>query len=466
VELDRHYTFRVCSPSRCAFLTGRNPIHVNIDNGNCDRYNPADPVSGYQGVPLNMTMISNKLKPAGYSTHFVGKWDAGMTTTAHIPIRRGFDSGLGYFHHANDYWNENTGGIWYSPDPCAGGVDPIDLWDNDRPAYNLSNPKNCSEINQPHDCVYEDELFLRRVINVIEQHNPQNPLFLYWAPHNLHEPLQVPKEIERLFDFIDWEPRRLYAAMAYYLDTMIGQVVTSLKRKGLYENTLIVFSSDNGGAVYRNGTAGANNWPLRGGKVSNWEGGIRVNAFASGGVLPPNVRGTKLESLIGIFDWYATFCAIAGVDPFDAAAEKAGLPPVDSMDMWPVISGRNKTGPRNELILGGLDVQGIISNQYKLLMGSLPYDSWTGPFFPNATLWESDNSVLHCDSPCLFDIYADPTEHHDIASEHPTIVADLVNRINDAKKTIFNPDRGALDPAACNTALGKYNGFWGPWVNI
>ena len=103
---------------------------------------------------------------------------------------------------------------------------------------------------------------------------------------------------------------------------------------GLYDDTLIVFSADNGGPVYCAGCAGANNWPLRGGKASNWQGGIRVNSWVSGGLVPSAMHGMKLAGLAAVWDWYGTFAGLAGADPTDHRAEAAGLPPVDSVDLW------------------------------------------------------------------------------------------------------------------------------------
>jgi len=462
VILDRHYTHNVCSPTRSSFLSGRAPVHVNVDNGDPDRYNPKDPISGYQGVPPNMTIVAAKLKSAGYATHFVGKWDIGMATEAHIPIKRGFDSSFGYFHHANNYWTETAGAA------CDGEA-PVDLWWSTGPATNQTNPSTCNQNNQPAGCIYEDHLFLRHVLETIDTHNPKQPLFIYWAPHNLHEPLQVPKNILDHFQFIDHQSRKLYASMVFNLDLMIGEVIAELKDIDLYDNTLIVLSADNGGPVYANGSAGANNWPLRGGKTSNWEGGIRVNALASGGLLPQAVRGTKQEGLIGIWDWYATFCALAGVDPTDVSAKAVGLPPIDSINMWPLISGATKVGPRHEILIGDMvagktNVQGIIEDNYKLLVGTLTQDGWQGPFYPNATVWDGGAAVHHCTPACLFDIFADPTEHHDIAAANPTIVNNLLAKISDAQKNVFSPDRGTVDPAACAAAKNKYKGYWGPFV--
>ena len=88
------------------------------------------------------------------------------------------------------------------------------------------------------------------------------------------------------------------------------------------------------------------------GKYSQFEGGVRVNGFVSGGALPASVRGTPVDGLISVADWYTTFCALAGVDPTDHKAAAAGLPPVDGLNMWPLLSGQNGTSPRDEVPIG------------------------------------------------------------------------------------------------------------------
>ena len=113
-----------------------------------------------------------------------------------------------------------------------------------------------------------------------------------------------------------------------------------------------------GGPLYNNGAPGASNWPLRGGKGSNWDGGVRVPSFVSGGVVPERVRGTKRDGLVTLWDWYATWAGLAGVDAnspaTEAEAEALGLPPVgdDSMDLWPYLVGDVATSPRRTIALG------------------------------------------------------------------------------------------------------------------
>ena len=266
LELDQHYAYKFCSPSRSCLMSGRLPIHVNDQNAEPNVYNPNDPISGYAGIPRNMTGLATKLKKAGYATHQVGKWDAGMATPDHTPMGRGFDSSFGYYHHANDYYTENAGSCEYENKRH----NPVDLWDTDHPAtgINGTGPDN-----------YEEALFREHLLQVVKNHDTTKPLFLYYAPHIVHTPLQVPERYLQKFSFIDDHDRQYYHAMVNYLDDVVGKLVAALKSRGMWDNLLFVTSSDNGGPVYPGG--GANNYPLKGGKMGDWQGGIRVNAFVS-----------------------------------------------------------------------------------------------------------------------------------------------------------------------------------------
>ena len=114
-------------------------------------------------------------------------------------------------------------------------------------------------------------------MQVLENHDPSTPLFLYYAPHIAHRPLQVPDRYAQKFSFIDDQNRQYYHAMIEYLDEVVGNVTKALKQHNLWNNLLFVTSADNGGPL-----GSANNYPMKGGKFSDWQGGIRVNAFVSG----------------------------------------------------------------------------------------------------------------------------------------------------------------------------------------
>jgi arylsulfatase B len=268
VVLDRHYVHQFCSPSRSALHTGRHPIHVNVLNSALAAANTSDPVSGFAGIPRNMTALPAKLKTAGYATSQSGKWHLGLATPDHTPLGRGYDTSLTYLDGANDYWDSTTNG-W-----CGAGL-YTDLWSGDTPAYGLNNSWACSQAHQPASCKYEEDVFANFTLDAIRSHDPSVPLFMYYAPHSVHMPLEVPDAQLAKFAFIEDVSRRKYAAMVNYVDAHIGEIVAALTAKGMWNNTLLLLSADNGGPVYGpastcvkcDGSAGANNFPLRGGKV-------------------------------------------------------------------------------------------------------------------------------------------------------------------------------------------------------
>ena len=231
----------------------------------------------------------------------------------------------------------------------------------------------------------------------------------------------------------------------------------------------------------------------KGGKFSNWEGGIRVSAVISGGFLPPARRGKIESGLISHWDMYATYCALMDVDPADDKAAKAGLPPIDSFNMWPLISGANATSPRSAHIIGApsnttsqgegpaaarmnVTVQGIIVLPYKLLIGPLLWSAWTGQVHPNASGAGDLAALQHCGDPagtmfpqgpgCLYDIVSDPGEHVNLATQpaHAATKAALRALIAEAQAGVFNPRRGTSNSTLLCAAAGAARGFLTPFL--
>lgn len=286
--------------------------------------------------------------------------------------------------------------------------------------------------------------------------------------------------------------------MVSFLDTAIANATRLLKSKGMYDNALIVFSSDNGGPIYAGGDGGANNFPLRGGKASNWEGGVRVNAWVSGGFIPEPMQGKKLEGLTAVWDWYATFAHLGGVDPTDHRAAAAGLPPVDGMNLWPYISGLVSSSPRKTLPLGGSSchwlhplpdcinlwgdgtntttvVDTVIEDQgseglWKLITGRHSESGWQGPMFPNASTfnWNSSKAIYECGSRgCLFRLDTDPSERYNLIDEEADRAARMLTTIQEVNRSTFSPMRGVpLMKEACKVSMERYKGFWGPFLDL
>jgi arylsulfatase I/J len=496
IELDRNYVFKFCSPTRSSLQSGRLPVHVNVENAAPDVSNPANPVSGFAAIPRNMTGMASKMKLGGYKTHQIGKWDAGMATPDHTPHGRGYDTSFGYFHHANNYWTEETGSCasgatyneatrgWDVPvDGQKGGHPVVDMWiaepnGTEHPAHGhngsmpiSTDPKHVPVGVNGSIVDYEEWKFGQYALKVINEHDPTDPLFLCYCFHIVHEPLHVPRPFfdrqEHLLEYPDFQfHRTIYHAMVKFMDDVVLNVTTALKTKDMYQDTLIVFSSDNGGPSFSGSSHTANNFPHRGSKMSDWEGGTRVNGFVSGGFLQrvaPLMVGAKLEGLTHICDWYTTFSALAGVEARDDRAAAANLPPVDGLNLWPYLSGQVQKSPRTEI---HMDTAAFISGQFKLLTGDHHAACWMGPHYPNGTMDPGCNTTEHCgDGGCLYNIYQDPTEHHNLAADsaYADTLKSLQAKLIDANTRFFSPNRGKTDPRACKVAKANGN-FWGPFV--
>merc|ERR1712086_227843 len=264
------------------------------------------------------------------------------------------------------------------------------------------------------------------------------------------------------------------------VDDSIGRGVTALKAKGseFWNNTLVIFSSDNGGPIDH-----ANNWPLRGGKGSDFEGGTRVCAFVNGGFLPTDLRGTKIKGMMHIVDWWATLSVLTGGDTSDATAAAAGLPPPDSIDMWPMLSGANTTSPRDTLVLRAIQLKpgdppkdqagGIIKMLFvphaavkarmKLVTGPQG-GSYGGQYAPNHT---KADKLPDCGAVgCLFNIDADPTEHADLAADpqYASTLALLQAELRAATATYYQSPGSKDSDHSANVYAKAHGDFWGPWL--
>jgi hypothetical protein len=333
-------------------------------------------------------------------------------------------SSFGYLNGLNDYLEQRSFGQLCPPADASGAVIAFehhqygpgsgyegwctnksvyqrnltelrDLWDTDRPARGLNGTG------------FEESMFASRAVAIIESHAAAaaaQPLFLYYAMHLLVSPLCAPPEYLERFKFVreaydDPDHARTYVcAMTSLLDDIVGDVVGALKSTGMWKHTLFIWSSDNGGAIELD-TGMKNNWPLRGGYYTDWEGGIRASALVNGGFLPATAkRGSKREgahSFLHICDWLATFGELAGYDTSDARAKTAGLPPSDSLSMWPMLAGFNETSPRTEIACN--------PQSYHLLKQTGPQhtgDEDVGPGLP--TYGDASHVKVILTSPSIF----------------------------------------------------------------
>ncbi len=328
----RHYVAPTCTPTRVGLMTGRYP----------SRYGVLSPAYGDIFDKDTVTMAA-ALGDCGYETSISGKWHMGSPPNC-LPRKYGFKSSYGYFH---------------------GQIDPYThLYKNGEACWHR-NDELLEEKGHATDLITDE------AVRVIEA-SGDKPFFLYVAYSVPHYPLDEPEEWTAMYDGVFEEPsRRIYAASMTHMDHGIGRIMDALKRSGLRERTLVVFSSDNGGQeswqsdeqyhgryAEKPHTVLGDNLPLRGWKGDVYEGGIRVPALANWpGVLKP---GTVKEP-IHIVDWMATFCGLAGYKP------KHDLK-WDGHDIWPLLIRGEKGGKPRVFYWKTPNASAILRDDWKLVV--------------------------------------------------------------------------------------------------
>eukprot|EP01084_Bolivina_argentea_P275445 469753_1 len=265
LRLNNYYVQHICSPTRSALMAGRYPIHTGLQHG---VIMPTSPTA----IPLSNTLMPQDLKKAGYATHMMGKWNNGFFNEHYVPTARGFNTFFGYYNAYEDYYYHN-------------------LSSNGDTGFDFRNGTNKIYRNG----IYSTYLYGNATLDLFKefaQNNNPKPMFIYLALQAVHtgpgwEPLQAPQNVIDSFSYISVENRRNKSAMTTVMDVMIGDLVTEIKALDLWDNLLLVLSTDNGGPTW----FGGNNYPLRGAKTTLFEGGVRGVGFINGGYLNESRRG-------------------------------------------------------------------------------------------------------------------------------------------------------------------------------
>jgi arylsulfatase A-like enzyme len=381
VRLEQFYAQSFCTQTRAALMTGRYPFRYGLQTA-------VIPSSHTYGLSTDEYLLPQALKAAGYETALIGKWHLGHGDQKYWPMQRGFDHHYGPLIGEIDYFTHEQHGI----------VD----WFRDN-----------KQLVEPG---YSTTLLGDAAVKLIEGHDVKTPLFLDLAFNAPHAPFQAPQaDIDKYTEIAD-PTRRAYAAQITVMDQEIGRVVAALEEKGMRDNTLIIFHSDNGGT--RNAMFSGeqdmsklvipnDNGPYREGKGTLYEGGNRVVALAN---WPGHIKpGSTVTEMIHVVDMLPTLVGLAG----GSTAKSKSL---DGLDVWGTIS-EGKPSPRTEIIYNLEPFRaGIRQGDWKLI--------WRTPL----------PQIVE-----LYDIAKDPYEKSNVASVHPDKVAALQARANELAATMPMP---------------------------
>ena len=330
------------------------------------------------GMPSEQITIAEILKDKGYYTAHIGKWHLGQMEGSH-PIDQGFDDSLSMM--GTLYLPENHPDVVNSRNLN----DPIDnmVWTVGR----FSASFNKSNAFEPDE--YLTDYYTNNAIKVIEE-NKNRPFFLYLGHWAIHNPLQSLKSDYDLHSHSGNHTLSVYSGMIEALDRSVGKIVKTLEENGLSDNTLIIFTSDNGGAGYIE--LPDINKPYRGWKLTHFEGGMHVPFLAK---WPSQIKkGTRFLSPIHHIDIFHTIAAAAGASvPKDRK--------LDGVDLIPYIQGENKEKPHKTLFWREGHHQSVLHKGWKLIKADRPDKRW------------------------LFNLDKDPTERNNLSKDNPTKVSQL-----------------------------------------
>jgi arylsulfatase A-like enzyme len=376
-RLDQFYVQPVCSPTRAALLTGRYPMRHGLQVGVVRPW-------AQHGLPLEERTLPQALREAGYTTGIFGKWHLGHFAPEYLPTRRGFDRQYGHYNGALDYFDHTR----------DGGFD----WHR--------NDKVC------RDEGYSTFLVADEAAKFIREHDGKKPFFAYVPFNAVHTPLQVPEKYKEPYAAMQGN-RRTYAAMTTAMDEAIGRIVAAVEARGWRTNTLIVFSSDNGGP---NPGRLTSNGPLRAGKGTIYEGGVKTCAFANWpGRVPSN---SVVNAPLHIADWYPTLLKLAGA----TLAQKLS---VDGRDAWAAITA-GAPSPHDAILINAAPNKGALrAGDWKLVVNGGAAETADGDEENEPTAAKKPPGKAASDTVELFNLADDPSEKFNLAQKHPEKVKEL-----------------------------------------
>ena len=395
--LNAHYVQPVCSPTRAALLTGRYATHTGV-------YTVVRPHARW-GLPLQERTLASALQEVGYETCIAGKWHLGEFEARYRPTARGFQRQYGHYFGAIDYFTHerDSSHDWYRDD--------VELREDG----------------------YSTELIASECVRIIRERpaGPSTkPLFLSVPFNGVHSPLQVPESYLKPYGHLQGN-RRTYAGMLSAVDTAIGRILQALQDQQQLDQSLILFSSDNGGpnpgVLTRNGR-------FRAGKGTLYEGGIRSAACVTWpGKIPAGVRK---DAPVHIIDWFPTLLEVAG-------GSLAQPLPLDGRSLMPFLTLDQPTPHESLLLVQSPERAAIRAGDWKLLQLTESAAADAAPSGKRVGAAAKKGNRRQAPQPTgnseLYNLSSDPEERQNVANEHPDVVRRLKTQLDEYLKDAVPP---------------------------
>jgi len=366
----------VCTPSRAALMTGRLPVR----SGMCSNKSRVLFPNSANGLPQSEITLAEQLKDVGYSTACIGKWHLGHKEEF-LPVNHGFDYYFG-IPYSNDMDRVTGKGYWEFADSIPSEY------------YNVPLIRNTEVIERPAEQGNITKRYSEEAVKFIRE-NKEEPFFVYLA-HNLpHIPLFASEEFKGTSD------RGLYGDVVQEIDHGVGQIIAALEEEGIAENTIVVFTSDNGPWLSFD-THGGSAGLLRAGKGTTWEGGMREPCIFWG---PGKVQPGIVNDLGSTMDLFATFSGMAGASiPEDRV--------MDSHDLSATLTA-GEASPREQILYyRGPEIYAARLGDYKAhFVTQGAYGQFGG---------REEHEVPH-----LYNLSHDPSEKYNIAADHPEVIREI-----------------------------------------
>lgn len=361
----------------------------------------------------NETILPQILRQEGYRNYAIGKWHLGLYKWRYTPTYRGFDQFYGYYQGGEDYYSHSI-------------LNGYDLRNETKPNCG----PDCSKVDIKSNGTYSTFLFTQEAERMLRNHNSSKPFYMYLAQQGVHSPTEAPQAYIDKFKHIKNIQRRTFAAQLYLVDESIKNITNTIKELGYLDNTLIIFTTDNGACQCNSECLdnGGCNWPYRSGKESQFNGGVKGISFISGKIVEKYKTNnfTVYNGLLHGVDWLPTIAGLLNI-----SIENKTLP-LDGFNQWNEIIS-NKTSKRNEILLNTIkdEVDSYIMGDWKYISGKVicAYDGWIPLPVTNDINYPSDECLPNKPNDYLFNLKDDPFEKVNLIDKYPEIVEIIKKKI-------------------------------------